>query len=273
MNAAEAFEAEMKKQSERKVMSVANLRQEMTDRRGTSVKLIKKELEDNKGQIASRFGDVPFEGKSGELEERDSTKERDSEEKGNEKKERNAGLGSHFSKWDQEESVSALDDLRTVKQESIVSGPSFSGLASNLIGLSPSNLGPSPGIHSGSSLLPGLPSSLQVGSSLRNLSSSTPLPNLSESPEPSGQFGPESSGQFSAFGDMPLCTIQETPRPDDENEQGLLARDDDDCGIFSITGKIRGDRKRGNFKRLSVKMKKLIPSRSSSGNDAFGLLE
>lgn len=245
------FEKELKRQQGAKLLSVSSLRQEMTDRRGTSVILLEKEfaerkkvkqdedvLEDNEMDFngandggAGKYGygaDNYYSSRAGMPDTYSSLlRQEDELDKDGAVP---TGFDNHVSRWDTSESISDLDDLRTIAPGTEDAAPANNPMemVSNALSSIPSN---SPAI-----------SELPAVSTVRNNMASMPMPNmpsLSNIPaqqsapaspkKASGKLkaGPPSPGGFNfaaGFDDMPLTTITENPgKWDDENDNGLLS--------------------------------------------------
>ena len=291
---AEVLQEEIKRQQGGKLLSVSSLRQEMSDRRGTSVELLKKEFEKQKREKAAKEerrevasdpiigrnfsgsgfgsfntgfgsnsggfgGNTDLFGKGFESKFADLGKPEESQKD-------KSGLGGHLSRWADKEGVSDLDDLRTVQQDNNAGSGENS-----LFGFGPpttiiQDLPSLPGMS------PGLPADLLVGGPI----SGTKSKKSSKKKKQNNGFDP-------SFDDMPMpmTTITEFDDEDD-NEMGLLASsshqvDDDDNMSYRSN---RSSRSRGGRFGLSgikaPKLKgigKLMPSKKknkSSGSSLSG---
>jgi hypothetical protein len=137
------FEAELRRQQNSKVLSISSLKQEMADRRGTSVKLLKKEFAERKKrpsiavseQAPSRgfrydggSGDLGYTGETGftstktdlfgnRIDEEANPFSHTPKDLPEPTAKSVSGLGAHISRWASDVSISSLDDLRTVQSE------------------------------------------------------------------------------------------------------------------------------------------------------------
>jgi len=273
------FEEELKRQQGTKVLSVSSLRQEMSDRRGTSVRLLEKEFAERKKQNEDSLGqagvaqiDFTNPGKviqksafSSEDEDFDFFGTHPTETSGlfssGQKlegidkaisMEEGTGAGAFgelATRWDTSESVTDLDDLKTIIHGADPS-PTAMGMVSSALSHLPATSINLPTI---AELSPHLPNLAGKVPNMPNLPSMPSLPGFSGSSPTSPTLGtarkpglpaalptsPGSPGTFSfgaTFNDMPLTTIREQ-NDDDENEKGLLSAsgiwDDEEGGGLS----------------------------------------
>jgi len=250
INPAEIFEAEVQRQQGAKIMSVSSLRQEMTDRRGTSVNLLKKEFSQRRKKQAKKPAQkmhqidfsssdqnnlgvqtIPFGSKKPETSEGDRKVQKEREP---DKPKAGGGmLSGHISRWGTDENVTELDDLLTVQQSPAsvgkmgVAAAIAANMGANALDMA-SNLN-SGALEMASSLNTGAmhiasnvtSGAMNAAGMASNVASSAlppfALPTMSEEPDDIA---------FAVnFSDMPLTTISEGS-DDEENEQGLLAGDD-----------------------------------------------
>jgi hypothetical protein len=243
------FEAELKRQQRVKTLTVLNLRQEMSDRRGASVRLIQKEFAERKykrGSGTFQHQTSPRQSFAGTSPQ----KQRHFSERGNhsdpfapdvldaapsspwrrsprrlvggrtasqiaDARAANPGrdLASHLSRWDVGGTVTDLDDLMTVQ----MSPPkaNFLTVAADLAANAASHLPSVPDLPPVPNLaVPSMPG----------------MPNLSGAASAIQGTVATNFGFAATFADMPLTTIAERADDDDENEAGLLdgGWDDDD---------------------------------------------
>jgi len=294
---AQVLQEELDRQQGGKLLSVSSLRQEMSDRRGTSVELLKKEFERQKREKAAKverqqapeesligkdlkggfggfgsrsggFGSTSdpfisgaaFEASFSDL---NATKSTNTD---------TTGLGGHLSRWEDKEMVSDLDDLQTVQAGDNPSGPSDGfdtfGPPAGII----DTLGPA---------IPSMPTDLLGG------------PSASKPKKKSSKK--KLNGGFDATFDdmpMPMTTIAEFD-DDDDNEMGLLASSnhggggDDDDMSYRSSRSTRSNRASGRFglglKAPKLKIGKFMPKKKKKeesvgqgffdgDNDSNGLL-
>ena len=279
LDPAAVFESEMRRVKQSKVLSVSTLRQEMSDRRGTSINLIQKEymtfkkkqhhvdrrqasLNDDSGMDAFQlegFG-MPSGrrgsansgsfrgGMADSLLTRSLRDEGPIEEKG--------GLAAHFSRWNQEDGVTSLDDLATVQNSPRAqagTGIGIAAMAKDLAKIPDSviDLAQRP-VYKMSNAIPSTPTSLATAMTPRK----SPKRRTSQSPSPrespaslpslSDLNGKDGGSNFPiTFNDNHLATIAELE--DDDDKLGVfgntktLADDDGDRSVVS------DKRKKGGF--------------------------
>jgi hypothetical protein len=314
VNPAEILEAELKRQGGSKLMSISSLKQEMNDRRGTSVKLLQKEYDQRKRQKEKDA--IPSGSDRGSMHQIDfgnsdkknlgvesfgfdkkSAKQVDcffgedmfiskvtpkggSTDKPSDKpNDKLGGLSGHLSRWDAAESVTELDDLKTVQLD--IGHGAGSGIMFGLGG----GMGVGGLAHAqammASSLPDGLPAGMSVG--LPGM----PAPILPTLPGDNGK--PTDNSPFAIdFDAMPLTMVAENFDEDDDNEMGLLASNDDwmDNDDNESTTKKKGNRRLSLMKlkgpklgggskgpQLGGSLKKIgnfIPKRGSSSKKTSG---
>jgi hypothetical protein len=258
VNPHEIFEAELKKQQlGAKVLSISSLRQEMSDRRGASVKLLQKEFAERKKKrtqsatarnnnaddfdFAPRsagdfdgFGDAFDTGIGEQSTPLNKTElpdvDDDTVEPQIETRVR--------SRWDTDESISELDDLMTVRED-YQENHGFFGAAAGAVSAMHTNV-----THTVQSInipevhmphmpdMPHMPHMPHMPASMPHMPHMPNMPKVSpgkksQKPKPSSMETPETGFQAS-FDDMPLTTIGEGFDRDDENELGLLSSGADD---------------------------------------------
>ncbi|GAX12966.1 hypothetical protein FisN_2Hh458 [Fistulifera solaris] len=279
LDPAAVFESEMRRVKQSKVMSVSTLRQEMSDRRGTSINLIQKEymtfkkkqhqvdrrqtpLNDDSGMDAFQlegFGmpsgrrgsanSASFRGSlSDTLMNRTLRDDGPIEEK---------GLAAHFSRWNQEDGVTSLDDLATVQNSpraQVGTGIGIAAMAKDLAKI-PDNmidLAQRP-VYKMSNAMPNPPTSLTTATTPRR----SPKKRASQSPSP--RESPASlpslsdlNGKDGSFNDHHLATIAESE--DDDDKLGVFGNtksSNDDDGDRSVASDKR--KKGGFFGKMGMK--------------------
>jgi hypothetical protein len=279
LDPAAVFESEMRRVKQSKVMSVSTLRQEMSDRRGTSINLIQKEymtfkkkqhqvdrrqipLNDDSGMDAFQlegFGmpsgrrgsanSASFRGSmSDTLMNRTLRDDGPIEEK---------GLAAHFSRWNQEDGVTSLDDLATVQNSPRAQAGTGIGIAAMAKDLAkiPDNvidLAQRP-VYKMSNAMPNPPTSLTTTTTPRR----SPKKRASQSPSP--RESPASlpslsdlNGKDGSFNDHHLATIAESE--DDDDKLGVFGNtqtSNDDDGDRSVASDKR--KKGGFFGKMGMK--------------------
>ncbi|GAX10928.1 hypothetical protein FisN_2Lh458 [Fistulifera solaris] len=281
LDPAAVFESEMRRVKQSKVMSVSTLRQEMSDRRGTSINLIQKEymtfkkkqyqvdrrqtpLNDDSGMDAFQlegFGmpsgrrgsanSASFRGSmSDTIMNRSLRDDGPIEEK---------GLAAHFSRWNQEDGVTSLDDLATVQNSPrgpVSTGIGIAAMAKDLAKI-PDNvidLAQRP-VYKMSTAMPNPPTSLTTATTPRR----SPKKRASQSPSP--RESPASlpslsdlNGKDGSFNDHHLATIAESEDDDDDDKLGVFGNtksSNDDDGDRSVASDKR--KKGGFFGKMGMK--------------------
>ena len=254
---AEVLQEELKRQQGDKLLSVSNLKQEMSDRRGTSVELLKREFEkqkrekdsigivSNQGIGTSNFG--AFSGgfgsaSSGAADSKDLFGSSGFDSNFSDTGKTNEEAEAIVSRWATTESVTDLDDLLTVQQDTNLdsSGPGTFGFGPPTTIIQ--NVPSLPNMSS----IPSLPVDLLGGDTDKTKGRKSGKKKKKQNP-------------FEAnFDDMPMpmTTITEFDEEDD-NEMGLLAsssmQDDDEMSYRST----RSSRNRGGRFKMSLKAPKL----------------
>lgn len=257
INPAEIFQVELKRQQAAKILSISNLRQEMYDRRGVSPDLLKREYDQHRRQCLAKRNEsdkqlqrssidnaqkINLQARTVEFGKPESASDVfvDKTRYQNEGEFIDASRGHGHpqplrSRWDSSESVSELDDLRTVMESPPTSRPSrviegASGLANGALNTSNdifvfasnaahNSMGVASNVTHGT--VGAASSALRVVST-RAENAAIHLPNFATLSEVGGM-------PFRAsFDDMPLTTIGEVEDYEDENEQGLLGASSDD---------------------------------------------
>lgn len=317
VNPTEIFEAELKKQQQcAKVLSISSLRQEMSDRRGTSVKLLQREFIERKKKKAhlatatnNNADDFDFTPRSaGDF----GNGFRGAGEGGGDGDGFDEGFGAkpytqnsdtmfsakpesaerqgQVSRWAIDESISELDDLRTVRSEPEINH-GLLGVAAGMVAAVGSNV--SHGVHYGADTLQHGAQSLHdnVRHNVQSINipavpqmskmPSVPTANLPTFPKKKTKKQHAADSEPAAFqatfNDMPMTTIGEYEEED--NEQGLLSSGDtwgdDGSGGGGGNGKPSRNREGGgrSFGLPKLKMPKgigkfmpKIPGRSNSSN-------
>ena len=288
LNPAEILETEMRRQQRVKTMSVSSLKQEMSDRRGTSTTLLKKEFEESKRQRkeAASSGWSSWSDNEPIPKESQTKRNMDRSQRSNSFHQTNSksGLGnsSHRDKqvdrWKTEhtDATSDLDDLKTTQQDAY-GGGGGSGLfgSQGLSAMDTSEIGvedTSSGLFASDSqsfmatqesplgsLGPGAP---PMGSLV-----SSNLPSIGNTAVSKGSSHSSSDREQSMpmFG---MSTIAED-HDDDENERGLLSTEfsgefsgDDD----TVNTAARKSSRRFGLKapKIGLGMKRFIPKRNSN---------
>ena len=142
------FEAELKRQQGGKVLSIASLKQEMLERRGTSIQMLEREFKERKRLKPAGLGHESSMRSLGHSSRLNGSQQHfHSSQRSDFLDEKNAitrqthvqnvGLSSHLSRWDTSESYSELDDLKTIiyqspKKETNNLMEAASGMTSNI---------------------------------------------------------------------------------------------------------------------------------------------
>jgi hypothetical protein len=276
---ADVLQEELRRQQGGKVLSVSSLKQDMADRRGTSVELLKKEFERQKrekeaardgmtgapnvsgvGAFSDGFGsnDAFVGANSGLVDTKSAFGSGGFDSnfadtaKGSEGAD---GLGAQLSRWEDNEAVTDLDDLMTVQQTTNTD----SG------GLSSFGFGPPSTIIQSISSGPSIPE-MPLPTSLLDSAPDT------SKPKKSGKKKKKNDIFKADFDDMPMpmTTITEFDE-DDDNEMGLLASssgmDDDEMSVRSSRSYSRGGRFKMSLKAPKLKgIGKLMPKRNKAEN-------
>ena len=191
VNPAEAFDEEMKRIQGSKVLSVSGLRQEMRERRGTTVNLLKKEFAIDRMRRAAVAQEQAKLGASTAAEPSplgNTGESSESEQEDMFERVTPRGLSGHLSRWGNTDDDNDLDDLRTVQYDQ---SPRKSGLA----GLAHETM-----------------------DAVSGLLSSPIKATTKSSVDVFGMPTADASDEMIAFSDMQLGTIEEF-----EDENGLLS--------------------------------------------------
>ena len=273
LDPAEIFEREMKRAQGAKFLCISSLRQEMNDRRGTSVTLVKKEYDNYKKRMkCGGAEDIDF----GDLHGNNAIQFGASYDKADpflspkkvklaNNEEPEDGLERYMSRWDANDGVTELDDLNTIMM-SPNTPRTMTGVAQGLTNELSSDFGTLPNMPALGDMPK--PSDVQKAIISRKPSSK----NLHSGTE--GGVGNTADFSFpTAFGDAPLAPIAEQSDDDDDDARGLFSKrtpqfdeSDEDDEVKSVRSIRSGMSRRAVSKLKLGGLKKFVPKLKRDAN-------